>query len=367
MTAARNSKISNLAIKYYQDDVRRDWPYARLVIFAVILWALGAQIIKFLYPDPNILQQANLETALTYLRFTLRNGTPLVGACIVFYLYYYMRERGLSAPLKWSPDTRKKAALSLLHVCLLFIIGVITFALFFSAYSTVKVRIPVFTKYTWDEAFMKLDYAIFLGNHPWALFDWIYEHPGLIRIIDLLYDAWAGLFVTIWIMCFCLKNIAPRKRFQYPIALILTWFIGGNILAFLLASGGPCYFGPLTGLEDPYADQMLKLQNIHDAVPLSAVTYQDILWSVYEQGALGLGGISAMPSMHCATAFLIVLLSWKHKVLRIFTFAFFIVILISSFVLAWHYAVDGLLAIPIASGAWWLAGRVLTLTETRLS
>jgi hypothetical protein len=103
---------------------------------------------------------------------------------------------------------------------------------------------------------------------------------------------------------------------------------------------------------------MAALSAIDAASPLRAFQYQEILWSVYESESLGLGGISAMPSMHCATSFLLVLLAWNKKALRYLALAFFSFILITSFMLAWHYAVDGLLAVPIALICWNIAGRI---------
>lgn len=112
-------------------------------------------------------------------------------------------------------------------------------------------------------------------------------------------------------------------------------------------------------MADPYAAQMTALADISAQSRLSAVDYQQMLWDVYQSPSPGLGGISAMPSMHCTTSFLFVLMAWKHKTLRIIAMVFFAIILISSVVLAWHYLVDGLVGIPIAAGAWWMAGSIL--------
>jgi hypothetical protein len=63
--------------------------------------------------------------------------------------------------------------------------------------------------------------------------------------------------------------------------------------------------------------------------------------------------------MHCATSFLLVCLAWHNKIMRYAALAFFAFIFVASFVLAWHYAVDGMLAVPVALGSWWVAGFIL--------
>ena len=177
--------------------------------------------------------------------------------------------------------------------------------------------------------------------------------------MDAVYDMWAGILVGTWALCFVAYNYPAHVRFRFPLALLMTWFIGGNIMAILLSSAGPCYYGAVTGLSDPYAQQLATLAALDAESTLRAVRYQEILWSVYESPSLGLGGISAMPSMHCATSALLVLFAWNKPVLRVISLLFFGFIFISSFVLAWHYAVDGVLAVPVAIFAWWCAGRIL--------
>jgi len=123
-----------------------------------------------------------------------------------------------------------------------------------------------------------------------------------------------------------------------------------------MSSAGPVYYENVTGLVSPYAEQIAHLTAVNAEYPLRAFEYQATLWYIYESPTIGLGGISAMPSMHCASAFLLVLMFGKNPYLRTAFIGFFVLILITSFVLAWHYAVDGLLAIPISYGCWKLAG-----------
>ncbi len=206
---------------------------------------------------------------------------------------------------------------------------------------------------------MILDRVFFFGSNPWELFKWIYNYPKALYFMDMIYDMWASILVGTWALCFVCYGYSARIRFQFPLALIFTWFIGGNILAALFSSAGPCYYFAVTGVSDPYAQQLEILALFNAESPLRAIGYQSLLWETYESPGLGLGGISAMPSMHCATTALLVLFAWKKPVLRALALIFFGFIFISSFVLAWHYAVDGIFAILIALFSWRIAGKSL--------
>ncbi len=64
-----------------------------------------------------------------------------------------------------------------------------------------------------------------------------------------------------------------------------------------------------------------------------------------------------MPSMHVASSFLFVLLSWRvSKPLGWLLTGFLILILIGSVHLGWHYAVDGYLALALTWPIWRLSG-----------
>ena len=240
------------------------------------------------------------------------------------------------------------------------LIGLASFALFMLAYTTIKTLIPAIAPFAWDEALWRLDRALFLGNDPWTLFQGLYAYPALIRALDVTYDVWAGILVGGWVLAFVLKR-PVAERYRFAVAVLLTWFIGGTLFALVFSSAGPCYYGAVTGLTDPYVAQMAILEAVGGDMPLRAVGYQQALWEIHANPGTGVAGISAMPSMHCATAFLLVLWFWPNRIARILSLAFFAVIFVSAFVLAWHYAVDGVVGAVIAFAAWGLAGRLLRI------
>ena len=333
-------------------------PTVRIILFialTALCYFLLASTVKVIFPEDASQSPSAL---LPYLKYAWKNSSVLLLAAGLLKIWMIARESGTDSIFSHLSKNRKILGQDIVRLAGLFFIGMVTFAIFMYSYSTIKTRITAIIPFYSDVFFMELDKALFLGNHPWEVFEWVYNFPLVITFIDFIYDVWALLLVSVFLLSYLSKNQNLVDRFRFPIALIITWFIGGNITATLLSSAGPCYFEDLTGLSSIYAGQFEHLNAISLEHELRALTYQKILWDTHISGSYGLGGISAMPSMHCASAFLFVLMARKHKYLRLATILFFIVIFISSFLLGWHYAVDGLLAIPIALFGWWSAKHI---------
>ncbi len=323
----------------------------------LILWLVLALIIQVLYPDTS---EARYNTAAAYAGFVWKNSSLFIaGLLIVFLIRAAIRARGGSiirqVRLSFSQDGATYQTYAWRTV-----LGIVAFMVFMWSFAVIKTRIPVFVPFHGDVMFAQWDRSLFLGRDPWAVFGWIYDLPTVVRGIDMIYDMWAGFLVGAWLAAFVFGAKLARNGLQYCLAVLMTWFIGGVVLATGLSSAGPCYFLEVTGQSD-FVGQMDQLRAIGG---LRAVDYQQILWAQYQSGVLGLGGISAMPSMHCATAFLMILAFGHHSTFwRWVTIVYFLIILLGSFLLAWHYLVDGLLAIPIAWLGWILAGRLLRGAE----
>lgn len=327
-----------------------------LIVGVIAAWLCLASVASLLMPDSSY---GGISALPTYLHYAGRNGGMVLFVAAIISPLIIASRCGEASVLSYVGKNLKYTHIILAKVGFYTLISLLSFAIFIFSYSTIKTRIPEMIPYSWDVTFMKMDRLLFLGNDPWVLFAWLYEMPGVLRVMDALYDLWAVILVGTWALCFVCYGYAAKVRFRFPLALLITWFIGGNILAILLSSAGPCYYALVTGLSDPYASQLSTLAALDAVQDLRAVRYQEMLWNVYESPSLGLGGISAMPSMHCATTALLVLFAWKHKIWKWVTLALFTIIFVSSFVLAWHYAVDGLLAIPVALAAWHIAGKIL--------
>jgi len=201
----------------------------------------------------------------------------------------------------------------------------------------------------------------------WQVFGFVYEFPSLLRAIDITYTGWGMAVATIWISCFVLKFESAKRRYQFCLAIILLWFFGGNILATIMSTAGPCYYEHF--FNDPtYAAMMTELAAIHEDTPLNAVSYHDVLMNYYQDPSYRMGGISAMPSLHNATSTLFMLAAYRiHKIFGHVMLAFLFCIIIGSVHLAWHYAVDAYAGILIALIMWKLSGWALSWQDKRLS
>jgi hypothetical protein len=165
-----------------------------------------------------------------------------------------------------------------------------------------------------------------------------------------------------------LVALAPRSalRRQFLTASLLVWFIVGTVAAFLFSSAGPAYYDRVVAGPDPYFPLFHLLAAVDHARPLLASGGQHALWRAYTTGSNEFGfGISAMPSVHVATAVLLAcfgfsLSAWVGVALGLGAVLTFL----SSVALGWHYAVDGYVAAVLAIGLWFFAGRLERLATT---
>jgi hypothetical protein len=229
----------------------------------------------------------------------------------------------------------------------------------FSIFTFFKNQIPSLNAFWLDSLLCKLDRAIFLGHDPWRTLQQIIGDPHITRVLDFLYfPLWPILFeVMLLFNAFGRHSLIVRLRFF--ISYIIVWAGLGNALATVLSSAGPCYFTQVTGRSSPYAQLMEYLYSIKvNGVALYAIRSQEFLWNMHVNNIFESGsGISAMPSIHVATAALFALSMRKvssilEKVLYIY--AFFV--WVGSIHLGWHYASDGLVSVVCVIVIWYYSG-----------
>ena len=233
-------------------------------------------------------------------------------------------------------------------------------------FSAMKSMIPLFNPYSWDATFIAWDQAIFFGHDAWQVLQPALGFPVVTATLAFLYHTWILLpYVgTIYILFFA---AGARVMRQYMLAFFMTWSLIGGLLATFLSSVGPVFLQPLLG-NDHFAAQMAYLHAANEQVPIMTLRVQELLveWHNAKENGLG-AGITAMPSMHVAMAFLFWLAMRRiSRLLGAFFLGFFVITWISSVHLAYHYAVDGLVAIVAVSAIWWSAGAVLKWWDARL-
>lgn len=226
-------------------------------------------------------------------------------------------------------------------------------------FSKMKSAIPLFNEFTWDATFIAWDRAIFFGYDAWEVLQPVFGYPVVTAALALLYHLWF-LMLYPGVMFFVFVKIDPTLRRQFFLTYMLSWALIGGAMATWLASVGPCFIGPMLG-NDHFAEQVAYLNAANEQVPVMTVKVQALLLEWHGVGQNGLGsGITAMPSMHCAIAFLYWLAVRRiHAGWGKAFAAFFVLIWIGSVHLAYHYAVDGLVSVIAVAAIWWASRKLI--------
>ncbi len=237
--------------------------------------------------------------------------------------------------------------------------------LFINTFSLGKSLFPLVQPFYLDHALVALDRALHGGVDPWRLLQPLLGHPLVTYLLDKSYALWFfALYISLLLQAVALGD--RRLRMQFLLSSILAWALLGNVAAALLSSAGPCFYA-LIGGGDTFAPLMTYLNGVAEGgLNLIALTAQDFLWSKYHAGAFAIGsGISAAPSLHIATSWLIARLCQARasaggsRRIAVAAWIFLGCILVASVHLGWHYAVDGYLGILFAWLVWRAVGWLL--------
>ncbi len=346
------------AITPTTDGARERW-LSEAPIYAIGLTLMGLCI--------GILASKGVPPSITGIWVNLRLFGLFIIVIAAFdagYQLYKNRPDSPTAFLKarYSTPAFKRTALAGLPLLLVAII-------LLPFFSKMKAAIPLFNEYTWDDAFVQWDRAIFLGYDAWEVLQPVLGFPIVTAFLALLYQLWFLLLYP-GVLYFAFAKVESPLRRQFFLSYVLSWTLIGGAMATWLASVGPCFVGPMLG--DPrFDDQMAYLNAANEQIPVMTLKVQGMLLEWFHADANGLGsGITAMPSMHVAIAFLYWLAMRQISPrLGLFFGVFFAITWISSVHLAYHYAVDGLVSVIAVSAIWWASRRIIAawdnLLETR--
>jgi hypothetical protein len=192
--------------------------------------------------------------------------------------------------------------------------------------------------------------------------DWlagVITHPGALHALDWWY--YVG-WTTVSYVVGALIAWAPANRTRTRLLLTsaLSWLLLGTAAACMLASAGPCFFGRVVPGLDPYAWQTATLGRVPG---LTVTQVQATLWTFFQHGhpadAVG-GGISAMPSLHVASAAITVVAARRYggRVAVAAALLMLSATMLGSVALGMHYAVDGYASLLGGAAIWWLTGRL---------
>jgi membrane-associated phospholipid phosphatase len=351
MRAAVLSPALSAAQQGLRDSLRT---HSWLLLAIAAYGAAAAAVVPSLGVTPP------LSFSLYWPAFSL--ATPIfLAVFLVGRVCYLMAAHRPPRPLRYLLDDARRNLLrpERLLVALPILLAL---PLFLSVFSSLKSLIPVIQPFAWDATFAGWDKALHFGRHPWEWLQPVLGHPYVTTAINLFYHLWFFLMYGLWVwQAFSTRD--PLLRMRFFLSFVLVWALLGSVAATALSSAGPCYFGRITGLEDPYAGLMAYLRDSAEVSPVWALGIQDLLWSNYLRPGVEVGsGITAMPSMHVATAVLFALFGARvDRRLGIALWAYAAIIGIGSVHLGWHYAIDGyagaLGAVAIWKAVGWLLAR----------
>ena len=166
---------------------------------------------------------------------------------------------------------------------------------------------------------------------------------------------------------FWLAFTLDPQRVRFLVTFVLCWLLLGSVAATLFSSVGPVYYGNFVDGFDPFVPLVSYLDSVGESYRMLTRSSQDYLWQAYVNGELRAGvGISAMPSLHISMRYFFVLVTWRyHWIFRVVSLVYLLNLLIGSVHLAWHYAIDGYVAILGTHLIWWAVGRFMSWQERR--
>lgn len=249
-------------------------------------------------------------------------------SCKIFVMLKTGEERPIQSLAEWTKSPQFRSATT----------GVALAAANLTAFLWVKRGLNTAVPFAKDTVLADIDKIIFFGRDPWTYLSWL-DTP----ISTLIYHPlWLVVLLSTLLVVFSSPSTKERD------ALILTyffmWSIAGPVIHTLLPAAGPLFYENL-GLGNRFSG----LGQV-GGTKLAA----NYLWSSFETGGTRYGsGISAVPSMHVATASWIALAVYHtKKKFFILALMFAMTIFVLSVTLGWHYAIDGFIGAGATIIAW---------------
>lgn len=231
----------------------------------------------------------------------------------------------------------------------------IIFPLFLGGYTWAKCSIPSAVGYGWEGIWADADRSIF------GMDAWVWAH-GIMP--DFLAPAWAFYYAMMWGFALVFSgtfiSAFASRRFAatFFTAMMLSWLIGGIGMAYAMSAAGPVF----AHLADP--DLAVQFKPLHAELSRLLPSNDPVLMSqryleagVRMKAAAKGGGVSAMPSMHMATATILICAARRTKWLPL-ALLFWALTFFGSVYLGYHYAIDAPVAAAVALACWAVARRM---------
>lgn len=317
-------------------------------IFIVIVAVYAAGFAMLLHLRPDITAVSFLAAAIGFLSLSV----PFILLSIFIMRFYHIArhvkpERPIPALAKDMKEflTSKTRIANGLPIVLMMMV-------FMYAFSNLKAAIPALNPFSWDTYFAELDQTLNFGIQPWQLLQPVLGYGPVTFLLNVNYNLWFLVTWMAWVY-FAFLDKPSEIRTRFFLSFFAIWILVGSLLAIAFSSAGPSFYGRLGFTPDPYAGLMTYLNGVNETYPIWAIPLQDELWRGYVDPSLLIKGISAMPSMHNASALLFALAGYQvSRLVGHLLCAHAVLIFIGSIHLGWHYTVDSYLAWALTLVIW---------------
>ncbi len=229
---------------------------------------------------------------------------------------------------------------------LLVLVGLFSFYVTYVAYRNFKGFLPFLRPERHDTTLLELDRSLFFGHDPSTLLHSLLGTGIANEILSAAYVLFLA-FVPISLAASLVWFGEMRKGLWYATALCVNWVLGA-VSYYLIPAMGPAFVAP---------------QLFSDLAPTASSSLQHSLWverlNVLYGHAPGpakdiVQSIAAFASLHVSvvlTAALVAQIVRANKVLRIFLWSYFAVVVVATIYLGWHYLTDDVAGVVIAFAA----------------
>jgi membrane-associated phospholipid phosphatase len=217
----------------------------------------------------------------------------------------------------------------------------------YAAFRNLKSYVPFVHETVFDDTFERIDRAIWLGNdpanvlHSWFGTGWAAEFFSLIYVIWIVLIPVSLAIALVW-------TRHPAAGSWFVTAVAVDWVIGVATY-FALPTLGPIYSSPgdFTDLRHTYATT-LENNLLKDRL--------DVLSDPH--GTHAVQTIAAFPSLHVGimvTVCLFLTLIGAARWIRITSWVFLVLTVLSTIYLGWHFSLDALGGAMLGTVAVWVA------------
>lgn len=257
-----------------------------------------------------------------------------------------------------APLTFIKAKLKDRSIGAAWIIGILIVSA--AAFTTLKHEYSLKVSFFADPTLAWLDHLLHEGD-PWRSWHMILP-VALDYPLFILYSVfWFVEVIACIVIAAMLADRFARER--YFATFVLSVILLSSPIRLIGSSAGPIFYDRIVG-GHRFADLMTTLQANPSGPELMQIT--DYLYTSYATNTLVLGtGISAMPSLHVALAFLNAMFAWSlNRTVGVLAWAYFAVIQFGSVYFGWHYAIDGYVSAIFVACMWTFAKKLAAKTPS---